>query len=78
VVCEDPVPTGPLDALDEALRFWREVIARQPDHEPDKESLAVILLTARLRPFAWHRVSVGSIQETVARSVRKLDSNRIC
>jgi len=66
VVREDAIPTGPLDAPEQALAFWREVIARQPDHEPDKESLAVILLTARLRPFAWHRVSVGTIQETTA------------
>ena len=66
VVREDPVPAKVLGAPDEALCFWREVIAGQPDHEPDKETLAVILLTVRLRPFAWHRVSVGSIQETVA------------
>ena len=66
VVREDAIPTGPLDAPEEALGFWREVIARQPDHEPDKETLAVILLTARLRPFAWHRVSVGTVNETAA------------
>ena len=66
VVREDPVPSSPLDAPDAVLAFWREVIARQPDHEPDKESLAVILLTVRLRPFAWHRVSVGTLGETTA------------
>jgi len=66
VVREDPVPATPLDAPDAALAFWREVIARQPDHEPDKESLSVILLTIRLRPFAWHRVSVGTLGETTA------------
>ena len=60
------MPATPLDAPDAALAFWREVIARQPDHEPDKESLSVILLTIRLRPFAWHRVSVGTLGETTA------------
>ncbi len=66
VVRQDAVPATPLDSPDEILAFWDEVIARQPDHEPDKESLSVILLTTRLRPFAWHRVSVGTVDETVA------------
>jgi DNA repair protein RadC len=47
-------------------RYWQEVIAAQPDHEPDKESLVVVMLTTRLRPFAWHRVSLGTINETSA------------
>lgn len=66
VVREDTVPTTPLDAPAEMLGFWRGVIAGQPDHEPDKEALAVILLTSRLIPFAWHRVSVGTLDETTA------------
>ena len=66
VVQDDTVPTRPLDTPEEILGFWRNVIARQPDYEPDKETLAVILLTARLRPFAWHRVSVGALNETIA------------
>ena len=66
VVRDDTVPSTPLDDPDKILGFWREVIARQTDYEPDKETLAVILLTARLRPFAWHRVSVGTLNETTA------------
>jgi len=67
VIREDPVAEALLDSPESVLQYWRSVIARQPDHEPDKEALSVILLTTRLRPFAWHRVSVGSINETVAR-----------
>jgi DNA repair protein RadC len=66
VVREDAIPTTPLDSPDEVLGFYRKVIATQPDHEPDKEALSVILVTARLRPFAWHRVSVGTLDETTA------------
>lgn len=66
VVGEDPIPPNPLDAPEAALGFWNSVIACQPDHERDKESLVVILLTTRLRPFAWHRVSVGTLTETTA------------
>ena len=66
VVREDPLPAGPLDTPEAVATFWREVVAAQPDHEPDKESLVVVLLTARLHPFAWHRVSLGTVNETVA------------
>ena len=66
VVCEDTVPPKPLDSPEEVLAFWREVIARQPDHEPDKESVVVILLSTRLRPFAWNRVAVGTLNESTA------------
>lgn len=48
------------------FRFWREIIATQPDFEPDKETLIVVLVTSRLRPFAWHRVSLGTVDETLA------------
>ena len=48
------------------LRFWREVIASQPDYEPDKESVIVVMVTCRLRPYAWHRVSLGTVNEASA------------
>jgi len=51
----------------EALhRFWGDVIAMQPDHEPDKETVVVVMMNARLRPYAWHRVSLGSVNECAA------------
>lgn len=54
------------DTPEMLYQFWRDVVAAQPDYEPEKESLIVILLTTRLRPYAWHRVSLGTISETLA------------
>jgi DNA repair protein RadC len=51
----------------EALhRFWSDVIAKQTDHEPDKETVVVVMMNTRLRPYAWHRVSLGSVNECPA------------
>ena len=62
---EDPCTlTG--DTPEKLYRYWQEVVAAQPDHEPDKESLVVVMLNTRLRPFAWHRVSVGTLNECPA------------
>ena len=66
VVREDPVPKVSCDSPEEALRYWHGTIAAQPDHEPDKESLCALLLDTRLQVFSWHRVSVGSLNETIA------------
>jgi DNA repair protein RadC len=54
------------DSPEQLFRYWTEVIATQPDHEPDKESMVVVMLTTRLRPFSWHRVSLGTVNETSA------------
>jgi DNA repair protein RadC len=54
------------DSPESLLRFWREIIARQPDFEPDKESVVVVMMTTRLRPHAWHRVSLGTVNECPA------------
>jgi DNA repair protein RadC len=54
------------DTPETLSRYWHEVIAAQPDHEPDKESLVVVMLTTRMRPFAWHRVSLGTVAECSA------------
>jgi DNA repair protein RadC len=48
------------------LQFWRDVIEQQPDYEPDKESVVVVMLNTRLRPYAWHRVSLGTVNEATA------------
>ena len=51
------------DTPENLLKFWREIIATQPDHEPDKESVVVVMMNTRLRPYAWHRVSLGTVNE---------------
>ncbi len=48
------------------VNFWNRVIAAQPDFEPEKESLCAIMLNTKLRPYAWNRISLGSINGTVA------------
>ena len=48
------------------LQFWRDVIEQQPDYEPDKESVVVVMLNTRLRPYAWHRVALGTVNECTA------------
>ena len=52
------------DTPENLLRFWQEIIATQPDHEPDKESVVVVMMNTRLRPYAWHRVSLGTVSES--------------
>jgi len=47
-------------------QYWHDVIATQPDHEPEKENLIVVLCNTRLFPYAWHRVSLGTLSETSA------------
>jgi DNA repair protein RadC len=64
-VREDPCAISG-DTPENLCRYWHEIIAAQPDHEPDKEAVVVVMLNARLRPFAWHRVSVGSVNECPA------------
>jgi len=52
-----------LDNPERLLEFWETIIAEQPDYEPEKESFCVIMLNVRLRAYAWHRVSVGIVNE---------------
>jgi DNA repair protein RadC len=52
------------DTPENLLKFWQEIIATQPDHEPDKESVVVVMMNTRLRPYAWHRVSLGTVSES--------------
>jgi len=54
------------DSPELLYQFWKEVVAAQPDYESEKESLIVVLMTTRLRPYAWHRVSLGTLSETLA------------
>jgi DNA repair protein RadC len=64
-VREDPCNISG-DTPENLCRYWHEIIATQPDHEPDKESVVVVMLNTRLRPYAWHRVSLGTVNECPA------------
>jgi len=55
-----------LAKVENAHQYWHDVIATQPDHEPEKENLIVVLCNTRLFPYAWHRVSLGTLSETSA------------
>jgi DNA repair protein RadC len=54
---------GITDTPERLHEYWRSVIAAQPDHEPDKENVVVVLLDTRMRPYAWNRVSLGTVDE---------------
>lgn len=56
----------PVDTPEAAARFWSCAIASRPEHEADKENLAVILLSTRLRPLGWNLVALGSTNECTA------------
>lgn len=65
VVSEEPLPYN-LQAADtpELLHeFWIKHVAAAPDHEADKENLVCVILSPRLAPFAWHRISLGTVNE---------------
>ena len=62
------------DTPENLLKFWREIIATQPDHEPDKESVVVVMMNTRLRPYAWHRVSLGHGERKPLPSTRDLSA----
>ncbi|MBN8710601.1 MAG: JAB domain-containing protein [Verrucomicrobia bacterium] len=55
-----------LDCPESAFRFWNEVVADDPCHEPEKEHLVAVFLNTKLRLIGYHVVSVGSLNEAVA------------
>lgn len=56
----------PMDCPESAFRFWREVVADDPCHEPEKEHLVAVFLNTKLRLTAYHVVSVGSLNEALS------------
>lgn len=46
--------------------FWRDVIAKRDNYEPEKENLYVILLNTKLKPIGVNLVSLGSVNESIA------------
>ena len=56
----------PADTPEKIRDLWHSAIASEPDHEADKENVVVVLLTTRLIPFGWSRISLGTINESNA------------
>ena len=68
IVSEQSLPynVSLMDTPEKSYELWKQIVATQPDHEPEKECLVVFLLNTRLAPFAWHRVSLGTCSDTSA------------
>ena len=69
IVAEPTLPynwTAAADTPEKSQDLWHSVIATAPDHEPDKESVVVVLLNTRLVPTGWSRVSLGTVNESSA------------
>lgn len=56
-----------MDSPQVAFELWQEVASADPSFEPDKEQLVAVPLNAKLRPTGYHVVSVGSLNEAIAR-----------
>jgi len=63
MVCDDKIGYQ-ADSPERLENYWKDIIAEQPDHEPDKEQVVVVLLNTRLRAYAWNRVSLGTNSES--------------
>jgi DNA repair protein RadC len=68
IVSESALPysMGYLDTAERCYDFWKNHVEKEPDHEPEKETLIVVCINPRMMPFAWHRVSLGGCSETSA------------
>ena len=65
VVSDKPLPYNMrvTDTPELLHDFWKEFVTTEPDHEADKENLIVVILNTRLTPFAWHRVTLGTVDQ---------------
>lgn len=54
------------DSPEACCDYWKEHVATDPTIESGKEHLIVLLMNARLRVFAHHIVSMGSLNECTA------------
>ena len=66
VVNDDNAPAAIADTPEKLYEYWKNVIAEQPDHDPNKEIVVVVLFNCRLRPYAWNLVSMGTVNESSA------------
>jgi DNA repair protein RadC len=58
-----PYGIGEMTTPEICAQVWKSVVEAEPDFEPDKESVVVFCLNCRMAPFAWHRVSVGTVSD---------------
>ena len=63
---ETSSPVDKLDAPERALEYWREVIAKMPWYDPEREMVVVIILNTKYAPQGHGLVSVGTLNESVA------------
>lgn len=68
-LCENPPAASAIDEAEKLVAYWREHIAAAPDYQPDQERLVVVLLNAQLRPIGWHLITLGAVNQTLARPV---------
>jgi DNA repair protein RadC len=61
----EPQPSPCVNTPELALRYWRDVIAKESWFDEQKEQLVVLLLSARLFVQGYSLVSVGSLNESV-------------
>lgn len=59
----EPRPSSQGDKPEAIYRYFREVVANDPAHEPDKEHLVVLFLNTRLEIFGWHLACLGTLNE---------------
>ncbi|HET6407009.1 MAG TPA: JAB domain-containing protein, partial [Chthoniobacteraceae bacterium] len=51
------------DTPEGIYQYFRNVIEKDPGHEPDKEHLVVLFLNTRLQIFGWHLACLGTLNE---------------
>lgn len=51
---------GIIDEPDAAVKFFRDVVEKDPEYEPDQEQLVVLCLSVRKHLKHWRRVALGT------------------
>jgi DNA repair protein RadC len=60
---EEPVAPAQGDTPAAIYQYFRNVIEKDPAHEPEKEHLVVLFLNTRLQIFGWHLACLGTLNE---------------
>jgi DNA repair protein RadC len=60
---EQPATPAQGDTPEGIYRYFNDVVAAEPTHEPDKEHLVVLFLNTRLQIFGWHLACLGTLNE---------------
>ena len=55
-----------MDSPKAVFDFWKTVISKKPDFEPEKENLITILVDTRLKPIAYNLIALGALNECIA------------